>query len=57
LPPDQAAAIVRRLPVDGASQGYQSGSVAKSGVQSERLQRVCHNEQLTGCQNGENTTG
>jgi hypothetical protein len=28
----------------------------KSGVQSERLQRVCHNEQLTGCQNGENTT-
>jgi hypothetical protein len=29
----------------------------KSGVQSERLQRVCHNEQLTGCQNGEHTTG
>jgi hypothetical protein len=29
----------------------------KSGVQSERLQRVCHNEQLTGCQNGKNTTG
>jgi len=28
LPPDQAAAIVRRLPVDGASQGDQSGSEA-----------------------------
>jgi hypothetical protein len=26
------------------------------GVQSERIQRVCHNERLTGCQNGENTT-
>ena len=29
----------------------------KSGVQSERIQHVCHNERLTGCQNGENTTG
>jgi hypothetical protein len=31
--------------------------VAEKRVQSERLQRFCHNEQLTGCQNGENTTG
>jgi hypothetical protein len=29
----------------------------KSGVQSERVHCVCHNERLTGCQNGENTTG
>ena len=29
----------------------------KSGVQSEQMQRVCHNERLTGCQKGKNTTG
>ena len=33
------------------------GTAPKSGVQSERIQHVCHNERLTGCQNGENTTG
>jgi len=47
----------RQLPTYAKRTRNSSSLSPKSGVQSERIQHLCHNEQLTGCQNGENTTG
>ena len=55
---DLTDAQLRAARAQSVSEAHVSSSSLspKSGVQSERIQRVCHNEQLTGCQNGENTT-
>jgi hypothetical protein len=54
----QLGAISQRGSSRPTPNAHVSGSSMspKSGVQSERVQHVCHNERLTGCQNVENTT-